>query len=316
MLNFKEVYINAHFTVVGPEERAADLKNADIYLDDYYYGEKTIENAEVKMQKVVLNNLTKLYKPNLVVGGELSHELAITSMNLQDRGIPFLGLFSACAVSAEGLIVLGNFITNRAIKEGILITSAHNLTVEKTFRFPIEYGAPKPIRSSFTATGAVGISVSNKPSNLKLVNGTIGAIVDSGIKDALNMGAVMAPSTVDTLIEHLKNSKTTVSDYDLIMTGDLGKVGTDIFKELLQKNHNIKLTNHLDGGMNLYKNDEYSGASGPIVAPLILFTKVLPNKKYKKILYLATGALMSPNLVNQKNSIPAVTHAVTLEVLA
>jgi len=315
MLSFKDVYISDYYTLVGPVEKESDLKNVNMHLDDYYFEEKTIEKAEVKMQKTVLTNLIKNEKPDLVIGGELSNQLGVTNMNLADRSIPYFGIYSACASSAQGLIMLADMITNKNIKDGIFITSSHNLTAEKQFRFPIEYGAPKPIRSTFTATAAVGIKVTNKPSKLKIINGTIGAVVDSAVKDVHNVGAVMAPSAVDTLLKHLNSTNTKIMDYDLILTGDLGKVGVDLFKTLLQNHHNIKITNHLDAGCLLYKNIEFSGASGPAVLPLILLTKILPNKKYKKILYLATGALYSPVLVFQKNPLPAVTHAITLEVI-
>lgn len=124
----------------------------------------------------------------------------------------------------------------------------------------------------------------------------------------------MAPSAVDTLINFLKETKTKVTDYDIILTGDLGKTGSSIFKEVLKKEHNLKIKNHLDAGGSIYKDFEYSGASGPAVLPLILLTRILSRKKYKKILCLATGSLHSSLLVNQKNTIPTVTHAIYLEV--
>ena len=314
MLEFKEVYLNQYYTLIGPLERR-ELKNANGSINDYYYGESTVEKCEIKMQNTVLNELTKEKKPDLVVGGELSNQVATTNMAMKERGIPFFGLYSACSTSVEGLIILANFISSKAIKDGVMITSSHNLNAEKQFRFPIEYGSPKPIRSTFTATAAVGMWVSNQPSKVKIINGTIGNVIDSGTKDVHNVGAVMAPSAVDTLVKHLSNTKTTLKDYDLILTGDLGKVGVSIFKELLQKEYALKITNHLDAGSMLYKNIEYSGASGPAALPLILLTGILPIKKYRKILLLATGALYSQLLVNQKNTLISVTHALTLEVL-
>ncbi len=315
MYNLKNIYINDYFTIVGPLEKAHELKNCNIYLDDYYYGENSIEKAEAKMQKEVLNNLIPNNNPEIIMGGDLTNQLTATGLAVCDQNIPYMGLYSACATSASAFITLGNFIMSKSIKEGLFIISSHNLAAEKQFRFPVEYGAPKPLRSSLTATAAVGMIISNKPGKIKIVNGTLGKVVDSGVKDAHNLGGVMAISAVDTLMSHLKSTKTSVGDYDLILTGDLGKVGSNIFKETLLKIYNIKLKNHLDGGASLYKDFEYSGASGPAVLPLILVTKILENKKYKKILYLATGSLHSPSLVNQKNTIPAVTHAVSLEVL-
>ena len=211
------------------------------------------------------------------------NQMVITNMSLTDRSIPALGIYSACASSVAGLIDLAIFIGSRKIKEGLYITSSHNLNAEKQYRFPVEYGAPKPKRSTFTTTGSIGITLSKNPSKIKLINGTFGCIVDSYVKDVFNMGAVMAPSAADTLERHLKETKTTVDDYDLILTGDLGKVGSKILAELLKKKE-IILKNHIDAGTLIYSNDEYSGGSGPVVLPLVLFNNIIYNKKYKRIL--------------------------------
>ncbi|MDD2409994.1 MAG: hypothetical protein PHD03_04695 [Bacilli bacterium] len=314
MHKFKNVFINDYYSLAGPLEKNSNLKKCDYFIDDYYFGEKTPEKAESKMQKIVIKNLIKNEKPDLIIGSDLNNQLTATALSVVDLKIPYIGHYCACASSASMLITLANFIMSKNIKRGLFIISSHTLVAEKQFRFPVEYGAPKPIRSSQTATAAVGIIVSNQESKIKIVSGLLGKVIDSGIKDAYNMGAIMAPSAVDTLITFLNKSKTTVKDYDLILTGDLGKVGSEIFKAVLQKEYNIKINNHLDGGATLYKNIEYSGASGPAVLPLTLVTKILTNNKYKKILYLATGTLHSTLLVNQKNSIPTLTHAVYLEV--
>lgn len=314
MHKFKNVFINDYYSLAGPLEKKSNLKNCDYFMDDYYFGEKTPEKSESKMQKIVIQNLIKNERPDLIIGSDLNNQLTATSLSVVDLKIPYMGHYCACASSASMLITLANFIMSKNIKRGLFIISSHTLTAEKQFRFPVEYGAPKPIRSSQTATGAVGIIASNQKSKIKIVSGLLGKVIDSGIKDVHNMGAIMAPSAVDTLINFLNKSKTTVKDYDLILTGDLGKVGSEIFKAVLQKEYKIKITNHLDAGATLYKNFEYSGASGPSVLPLTLVTKILTNNKYKKILYLATGSLHSTLLVNQKNSIPTLTHALYLEV--
>lgn|SRR5574344_556496 len=314
MADFKNVYINNWFSIVGPLEKHSNLKKYDLALNDYYDGEETIENCELKMQKTVLNYLLKNTKPDLLIGTDLLDQNIITNMNLTNRNIPYFSIYSACASSCASLFTLANLINSKSIKNGLFITSSHNLTAEKQFRFPIEYGAPKPKRSTFTATGAIGISISNKPSNIRILNGTYGTVIDSYIKDAFNMGAVMAPAAVDTLIRHLNKTKTTTNDYDLILTGDLGLVGTAIFKRML-KEKGISIKNHLDAGVTLYSNNEYSGASGPTVLPLVLFDNLIYNPKYHKILLLATGSLHSPLLVNQKNTIPAIAHALTIEVV-
>ena len=317
-LDFKDVYINNSYSIAGTNETNGNLKNINATINDYLYGEKTFEDAEVKMQKITLNNLITQNKiPDILVGGELSNQLSTTSTNLKNNGIPFLGIYSACATFVEGLILLATLIDSKKIKNGINITSAHNLASERQFRYPIEYGAPRPDYSTFTSTGSVGVFVSNEQKGIKILNGTIGTVVDYGVKDAYNMGAVMAPAAVETLIKHLKKTKTTINDYDLVLTGDLGKVGTEIFKEMLKKEHNIKINNLLDAGSIIYKEEQeiYSGGSGPACLPLVLFNKIVLTKKYKKILIIGTGSLHNQTLVNQKNTIPAIAHAVTLEVI-
>lgn len=315
--NFKNVYINDTYSIAGTNENNGNLKNVQMYLNDYLFGEKTFEDAEVKMQKITLNNLiNRNGHPEILLGGELSNQLATTSVNLANKRINFLGIYSACATFIEGLIILSSFIDNKRIKNGITITSSHNLTSERQFRYPIEYGAPKPDYSTFTSTGCVGAYLSGTMKGIKVTNGTIGRVIDYGVKDAYNMGAVMAPAAADTLIEHLKNTKTKITDYDLVLTGDLGKIGLEIFKELLKKNYNITIKNLIDAGSIIYRSDQeiYAGGSGPVCLPLVLFGKIFQTKKYKKILVIGTGSMHNQTLVNQKNTIPAIAHAVTLEV--
>ncbi len=313
MFNFKDVYINNWFSVVGPLEKNSKLKHYDIAMNDYYFNEETLEKAEIKMQNIVLNYLTKSKIPSLIVGGDLSNQIVTTNMALNGRNIPYLGLYSACATSGESLIILSSLIDSNKITDGIFITSSHNLNAEKEFRFPIEYGSIKPKRSTFTVTGSIGMYLSKTKSNIKIVSGTTGCVIDSYIKDVYNIGAVMAPSAADTLIKHLSLTKTKIEDYDLIVTGDLGLVGEKIFKEIL-KQKNIKLKHYVDAGTLIYNNVNYSGGSGPVTLPLVFLNNIIHNKKYKKIIYIATGSLHSPLLLNQKNTIPSISHALTIEV--
>ena len=320
---YKNVYINNFSTIVGPLEKESQLRNYDYFLDDYYYNEKSFELAEIKMQKVVIDNLinkTKLSECdfNLILGGDLTNQIFVTNACLKNYNIPFLGLYNACATFTEGLIIGSNFLDNmEQYKNIITITSSHNLTAEKQFRFPIEYGSPRPLTQTFTTTGAVAIHLSNLKGKIKIKSSTIGKVIDLGIMDAHNMGAVMAPAAAQTFIEHLNNFKITPKYYDLILTGDLGNIGKEIFKKYLLINKKIKLNNYLDAGCELYSKslDVGAGGSGPVCLPLVLLNKIINYKKYKKILIIGTGALHSPVAVNQKNSIPAIAHAISLEVL-
>lgn len=320
-LIYKNVYLKDFSSNAGPFEKNG-LLNIKNTFDDFYNKEKTIENCEVKMQKEVIEEL--LSKNNLgesdidlLVGGDLTNQLSATSYNMRNFNFPFLGVYSACASFVESMLILANALNLNKSKKGIAITSSHNLSSEKQFRFPTEYGCLKPQRSTFTATGAAACLLTNEESKVKVESATIGKVIDYGIKDAFNMGAVMAPAAANTIATHLFDLKRDISYYDLVLTGDLGEVGTDILKEFLEKNNHIKLRKHMDAGMQIYKVDQptFAGASGPVALPLVLFNKILKTKKYKKILIVGTGSLHSPVMCNQKNTIPAVAHAVSLEVL-
>lgn len=318
---FKNIYLNDFVTLVGPLEKESHLKKYNLIMDDYYYGEKTFEQAEIKMQKSVIDQLLKQNSLknadiSLLVGGDLTNQIAITSYSAKNYNFPFLGLYSACATFVESLIVAATFVES-GCKKVIGVTSSHNLTAEKQFRYPIEYGAPRPHTATFTTTGAISTLISKKESKIKIESATIGTPVDMGISDANNMGAVMAPAAASTLMLHLTELKRDINYYDLILTGDLGCVGAKILEDYLLTNYNIKMKKYLDAGCELFLSSQetYAGGSGPACLPLVFFNKILTTKKYKKILLIATGALHSVALVNQANPIPGIAHAISLEVL-
>ena len=321
-MKFKNVYLNDYFTVVGPLENMSCLRKIDLKMDDYYFGEKTFELAEVKMQKIVIDNIIKrnnlkVSDIDVLIGGDLTNQIAISNYSAKDYNIPFLGVYSACATFAESLILGSILVDSNKMKKVMGITSSHNLTAERQFRYPVEYGAPRPHTSTFTATGAVSTLLSKKESNIKIESATIGVPVDLGITDANNLGSAMAPAAASTILKHLNKMKREASYYDLVLTGDLGCVGSKIMEDYLNQTYNIRLKKYLDAGCELYLDSQktYAGGSGPSCLPIVLFNKILLNKKYKKILIVATGALHSPTTVNQRNTIPGIAHAISLEVL-
>lgn len=321
-MKFKNVYLNDYFTVVGPLENMSCLRKIDLKMDDYYFGEKTFELAEVKMQKIVIDNIIKrnnlkVSDIDVLIGGDLTNQIAISNYSAKDYNIPFLGVYSACATFAESLILGSILVDSNKMKKVMGITSSHNLTAERQFRYPVEYGAPRPHTSTFTATGAVSTLLSKKESNIKIESATIGVPVDLGITDANNLGSAMAPAAASTILKHLNKMKRDASYYDLVLTGDLGCVGSKILEDYLNQTYNIRLKKYLDAGCELYLDSQktYAGGSGPSCLPIVLFNKILLNKKYKKILIVATGALHSPTTVNQRNTIPGIAHAISLEVL-
>ena len=317
---YNNVYIRDYESIAGPMEAEGNLEYPNI-IKDYYFNEDKLEEAEIKMQNLCLNNIVKRNKLNnkveLLVGGDLINQIAITSYNLANREIPFLGIYNACATFNEAIIVLSNMIESNQIKSGIAITSSHNLNAERQYRFPIEYGSQKKQYTTFTTTGAASLYLTNKPTNIKIESSTIGTVVDYGIKDSSNMGAVMAPSAAKTLDKHLKELNRNLDYYDIIVTGDLGKFGSDIFLKLIKEDYNYVPKSYIDAACMLYKDNQetYQGGSGPVVVPLVLFNKILKEKKHRRILLLATGSLHNTLMVNIKRSLPSITHAVSIEVI-
>ena len=208
-------------------------------------------------------------------------------------------------------------LEHNQIQNAIAITSSHNLNAERQYRFPIEYGSVKKKYSTFTTTGAAAMLLTNQKTNLKIESSTIGTIVDYGIKDSANMGAVMAPSAAATLNKHLKELNRNIDYYDLIVTGDLGKLGSELFLKLIKEDYQLIPKSYIDAASIIYKEDQetFQGGSGPVVIPLVLMNKILKEKKYNRVLLLATGSLHSPLMVNLKKSIPSITHAVSIEVI-
>ena len=322
-LNFENVYIKDYFTLVGPKEKDSKINNFDLSIDDYYYKTKTFEMAEIKMQRVVIENLINQNNMadrnfDYLIGGDLINQISISSYCAKEFRIPYIGVYSACATFVEEIILGSNLIQSKNAKNIICVTSSHNLTAERQFRFPTEYGNTKPSSATSTATCAVGAILTNEKHGIKITSGTIGKVVDLGINDVNHMGAVMAPACADTLNEHLTNFNMKPKDYDLILTGDLGCIGLDILKEYYENVYHDKLKNIMDAGCEIYLNSQemYAGGSGPCCLPLVFFCKILKSKKYKKILLLGTGSLHSPVLVNQHQTIPSVCHAISIEVVS
>ena len=321
-IKFNNVFLNDWLTIAGPMECDSKLKKIDLKMNDYYFGEKTFEQAEIKMQRTVIDYIlgkNKLLKNDidLIIGGDLQNQISSTSYACIDNPISFLGIYSACASFPESLIIAGLMLQDKNIKKVLGITSSHNKAQERQFRYPIEYGSPRKSTQTYTATAAISTILSKNQGKIKIESATIGKVIEMGITDANNMGAVMAPAAAKTLYEHLIDLKRDISYYDLILTGDLGCIGSEIFKEYTFLNYNIKLKKYLDAGCELYldSQDVNAGGSGPACLPLLLFNKILTNYKYKKILIIGTGSLHSQTLVNQHLPIPAIAHAVSLEVL-
>ena len=324
---YNNVYLNNTSCITGPYEKNGLLgEYFDKSFKDLYMGEKTFEKGEIKLVNESLNILLKKSKLNrnsidLIVGGDLLNQITASTYGSVGIG-DFIGIYGACSSSVLGMIIVSNFIEGGFINKGISLVSSHNMTSEKQFRYPTEYGAPRPKSSTFTATGAACCLLSNKKSSVRVESATLGRIIDYNENDPNDMGRVMAPSAIDTLLRHLKDTGRDVSYYDLILTGDLGKYGMDIVKDYLDREHDITLNNYNDCGVMLYdlekQSDVHAGGSGPVCSALVVYSyiyELMKKRKLKRVLFLATGALFSPLLLYQKENINSICHAISLEVV-
>lgn len=322
-INYKSVYINDSSTITGPYEAKGPLKKYfDKSYEDLYFNKKTWEQAEEKIIKEsieIVKEKTNKEKIDLYIGGDLLNQITPSNYASSKLNESFIGIYAACSTSTLGLILGANFIENNLAKNVITFTSSHNNAAEKQYRYPVEYGGPKPKTTTFTSTGAAAALLSKDKKGIKIESGTIGRVIDSNSTNVFHMGAVMAKAAADTINRHLQDTKRDIDYYDLVLTGDLGIYGKEILKEYLKEKYNIKLKNYNDTGTMLYdveKQPVYAGASGPACAPLVTYSYIfnqMKKGKYKKVLLVATGALMSPTMANQKLTIPAIAHAVSLE---
>lgn len=324
---YNNVYLKETSCITGPYEKKGPLgKYFDKSYKDLYMGEKSFEKGEIKLVKDSLNILfrkSKIGKEkiDLVVGGDLLNQITASTYGALGVG-DFIGIYGACSSSVLGMIIVSNFIESGFINRGVSLVSSHNMTSEKQFRYPTEYGAPKPHTSTFTSTGAASCLLTNEKSKVKVECATLGRIIDYNQNDPNDMGRVMAPSAIDTLVRHFKDTGRDPDYYDLILTGDLGKYGLEIVKDYMCCEHNIELSNYNDCGVMLYnlekQKEVHAGGSGPVCSALVVYSYIynlLLKKKLKRVLFLATGALFSPLLLYQKENINSICHAISLEVV-
>lgn len=256
---------------------------------------------------------------DLAVGGDLNAQLSALYFGLRNFNFPTLGLYSACSTMTEAVALAALLVDSGAASNVLAGTSSHNSTAERQFRFPTEYGAQKPETAQRTVTGAGMALVSKLPANIVISSATIGEIVDFGIKNPWEYGAAMAPAAFQTIRAHLRDTGRSPDDFDCIATGDLGRIGHAILKDMFAKegqNLGDKLT---DCGMLVYAPEQpevFAGGSGAACSSLVTFgylLEKLKNGTWNRILVAATGALLSTVTSAQKDSIPAISHAVVFE---
>ena len=322
------VYFESFSAVGGYEEGRGPLgKRFDLIDEKDLFGMKTWERAEAEMSRIALNSALNKggISPddlNILVAGDLQNQCVASSGGLFSFGIPFLGLYGACSTCTEGLLVLTSMLTSsKTYLRGASVTSSHNCAAERQFRTPIEYGGQRAPSAQWTATAAGAFILSKKKSNVKITAFMPGKVVDGYTKDASNMGAAMALAAFDSIASFFEENNP--DEYDMIITGDLGRIGSDILEELLReklKDYGTKLASiHRDCGLLLYDaaaQDVHSGASGCGCSASVLASYFLPLLKMgelNKILFLSTGALMSASSVNQGDHILGVAPLIRIE---
>ncbi|MEN8699091.1 stage V sporulation protein AD [Bacillus infantis] len=314
----------------GPFEAKGNLaEDFDILHDDLWMGEDSYEKAHrVLMEEAARTAMQKgsVQKDDVqfFIAGDLINQITPSSLAARTIQLPYFGVFGACSTSMEGLALSAFIINYGGAKKIITGASSHNSAVEKQFRYPTEYGGQKPPTAQWTVTGGGAALVGENTGQKDMpaaVSATIGKVIDMGLTDPFNMGGAMAPAAADTISAHFRDMEIDPSYYDLIVTGDLGKIGRETVLELL-KNDGLKIDEKrfADCGLLIYKDDQpvQSGGSGAGCSASVLYGHLLNRMKrgeLKRILVVATGALLSPLTFQQKESIPCIAHVVAIEMI-
>ncbi len=321
---YENASILSYASVVGKIESEGPYGDEfDEVIEDNKGGTQTFEQAEGLFQQKALKhamdkaNLTA-DETDLIFAGDLLNQCTGSSYGLKDFYIPFLGIFGACSTFAEGLLLAGAMVNAGYTDNTAAVTSSHFSSAERQFRFPLNYGGVRTPTAQWTATaaGAAIVAKTGKPPFIRAA--TVGKIEDMGINDLNNMGAAMAGAAYDTILRHFRHTGTSPESYDLIITGDLGQVGSEMLYELFKRDGINLESRHKDCGLLLYdreKQDVHAGGSGCGCSAAMMcghFLKHVENGDLKRILYAATGALMSPTMVQQGGNIPGISHAVEI----
>ena len=316
--------VAGYASVVAKKEGEGPLgREFDVICDDYYFGEKTWEKAESRMQKdAIIKAMEKCgvtgQDIDFIFAGDLLNQCIAATYGLRELGIPYIGIYGACSTMAEGLALASAFVDSGLARKTAAVTSSHFCSAERQFRFPLEYGGVRTPTSQWTVTGAgaVIIGKSDKPPYIKAVH--FGTVTDMGIKDINNMGAAMAPAAVKTFEEYFCDTSTQPSDYDLIVSGDLGITGRELVIKLLDRDGFDMGKNYTDCGLLIYDREKQkteSGGSGCGCSAVTLCSYIMnriSRGELSDVLFMATGALMSATSQQQGESIPGIAHLVHL----
>ena len=315
--------------IAGKKEGDGPIgREFDRIIEDDLFGEESWEKAESRFYYTAatacLHKVGITEKQvDVLLGGDLLNQIMSSSMAARELHIPFLGLYGACSTMAESLCI-GAMLTDAGhVRTALCAASSHFCSAERQYRFPLEYGCQRTPTAQWTVTGAGATLLSNNPvlpAICRCTHVTIGRVTDMGIADANNMGAAMAPAAADTLRRHFEDTGRTAGDYDLIITGDLGQVGHDILLALMQEHGRPLIPErYLDCGLQVFdceKQDVHAGGSGCGCSAIVFNSYILRRIRegeLKRVLFMATGALLSTTTSQQGETIPGIAHAIALE---
>lgn len=311
-------------SIVGPKEGQGPLgKEFDTVLPDTLDGEQTWEKAERKMLKASCQMAVQKARLtpqdiDFMMAGDLLNQLISANFTARDMGIPFLGLYGACSTMFEGLAVGSMLVDGGYANHVLTAASSHYDTAERQYRFPTEMGIQRPLTAQWTVTGAGAAVLAAAGKGPAVTHITVGKVIDLGISDVNDMGSAMAPAAADTIIQHFKDTGRQPSDYDLIFTGDLASFGRALTEQLVKQAGFDISKNYTDCGVLVFDpaQDTHAGGSGCGCSAVVLtgyLLKQLTTGKYKRILGVGTGALLSPTSSMQGETIPGIAHAVVID---
>ncbi len=320
----KKVYIKGSAAICGTKENEGPIgSDFDIIMPDAEWNEETWEKTESKMQREAVKLAVQkaglnLFDIEYIFAGDLLNQCIGAGFGLRELDIPFFGVYGACSTMIESLSLSAAMIDGGFADNTAAVTSSHFCTAERQYRTPLAYGGQRTPTAQWTVTGAGALVLSSNGTGPYITEITTGKICDMGVKDANNMGGAMAPAAYDTLLAHFKDSSKKPSDYDLILTGDLGKVGREILIELIAKDGYDISKNYNDCGCMIYdlqEQDVHAGGSGCGCIASVLCGHILKrmnNGELKNVLAIGTGALLSPTSSLQGESVPGIAHAAAI----
>ncbi len=316
--------IISYASIVGKKEHDGPIgQEFDEYDNDSFFGQKTFEKAESQLQKTAVQialKKAKLKPENIdkIFAGDLLNQCIGSSFGLREFGIPFIGLYGACSTMTLSTALASIFVDCGAAEKAIAVTSSHFCSAERQYRFPLNYGNQRTPTAQWTVTGSGALilgKAENKPYIDKI---TFGEIVDLDITDVNNMGAAMAPAACDTLKKYFIDTKTKPEDYDVIYTGDLGTLGTQLLYDLMDKEGYDLRCHHADCGNIIFDcdaQDVHAGGSGCGCSASVLASFIMhrfESQDFTNILFMSTGALLSPTSSFQGESIPGIAHLLNI----